>query len=273
MVKWGRVMKSLLFATSVVLGLAAAQPASAADLEMPTKAPVVAPFYNWNGFYIGGNVGAGTSHTDYNSYLSTGALEFTGNYDSSGFFGGGQIGFNYLVTPQWLIGIEADADWSSISGTSYGCTATGCSSGQTSINDFGTVRGRVGYVSGNFLLYGTGGWAWSESGTNRTINCVGATCATGGTGVASPLVGMAASSSGTQGGWAAGAGIEYGILPNLTIRAQFLHLEFDNIGRSFTYAGFPTAFRSTLANTGSETFTFGVNYLLNWAPAPSAFRH
>ena len=271
MIKWGVVMKTLLFATAAVLGLAAAQPANAADLGIPTTAPIVAPFYNWNGFYFGGNVGGGTGHTDYNSYLSSGALDFTGNYDSRGFVGGGQIGFNYKITPQMLIGVEADGDWSSINGTAYGCTVTVCATGNTNLNDFGTVRGRVGYVSNNFLLYGTGGWAWSEAGTNRTINCVGATCAAGGAGTASALVGMVASSSGTEGGWAAGAGIEYGFLPNWTVRAQYLHLEFDNVGRSFAYAGFPTAFRSTVASDGVETFTIGVNYLFNWAP--SVFRY
>ncbi len=36
-------------------------PALAADIapRMPVKAPVIAPAYNWSGFYIGGHVGYG----------------------------------------------------------------------------------------------------------------------------------------------------------------------------------------------------------------------
>src|SRR5689334_1280434 len=47
--------KFLLAIASVVLGTASVQ---AADLAAHyTKAPVMAPVYNWTGFYVGGNVG------------------------------------------------------------------------------------------------------------------------------------------------------------------------------------------------------------------------
>ena len=266
-------MKILILATAAVLGLAGAQPASAADVEMPTKAPIMAPAptFTWSGIYAGGNFGGGWGHTPFDSYLSNGTLDFTGSYDSSGVFGGGQIGINFMVAPEVLFGFEADGDWSNIAGNSPGCTATGCATGHTTVNDFGTARFRAGYVWNNLLLYGTGGWAWSQSGTDRTIKCVGATCAAGGPGIVSPLVGMVASSSGTESGWAAGAGVEWGFLPHWSLRLQYLHLEFDNIGRDFAYPGFPTAFRHTEANTGLDTVSIGVNYLFNWAP-PSAYR-
>jgi len=70
------------------------------------------------------HVGARTRHTDYNSYLSSGAFNTSGNYDSSGFLGGGQVGLNYMITTQVLIGVEADGDWGNINGKSSGCTAT-----------------------------------------------------------------------------------------------------------------------------------------------------
>ena len=78
---------------------------------------------------------------------------------------------------------------------------------------------------------------------------------------------MVASSSGTQGGWAAGGGVEWGFLPHWSLRLQYLHLQFDNIERDFAYPGFPTAFRHTEANTGLDTVSIGVNYLFNWAPS------
>ena len=176
-------------------------------MGMPISAPSAPPVYNWNGFYIGGNFGGGWGHANDISYLGSGVCDFAGSYDLRGVFGGGQIGFNYMVTPKMLIGVEADGDWSNINGSSKGCTTTECSTDNTALNNFGTVRGRIGYAwNNNWLLYGTGGWAWSNSGSDRIVTCSGATC-TVGSGMMSPLVGMVASSSGTQSGWAAGAGV------------------------------------------------------------------
>ena len=57
-------MKKLAFATAAVTILLTGA-ASAADLAASqyTKAPaLIAPIYNWGGFYVGANGGWGTSH-------------------------------------------------------------------------------------------------------------------------------------------------------------------------------------------------------------------
>jgi outer membrane immunogenic protein len=89
-----RFARVLLAATALSVGLTAA--AVAADLRPAYKAPpaVTAPVplaYNWTGFYIGGHAGAGWLDSD------------------TAFIGGGQIGYNWQFTPNWLIGIEGDA--------------------------------------------------------------------------------------------------------------------------------------------------------------------
>ena len=60
-------MKKFWLGTVGVLALGMAAPASAADLAARpyTKAPpppVVAPIYDWSGFYIGANGGWGSAH-------------------------------------------------------------------------------------------------------------------------------------------------------------------------------------------------------------------
>jgi hypothetical protein len=67
---------------------------------------MLASNHNWNGFYIGGNAGIGTSLTSVRS-LST---IFDGdNYvNGTGFTGGGQAGYNYLLWQKYLIGVEGD---------------------------------------------------------------------------------------------------------------------------------------------------------------------
>ena len=55
-------MKKFLLGTVGLLALGMAAPASAADMAVKAApVPYVAPIYNWNGFYIGGNGGWGQS--------------------------------------------------------------------------------------------------------------------------------------------------------------------------------------------------------------------
>ena len=255
---------------TLLAGIAAticAIPAFAADLSKPVyKAPAaITPAYNWSGFYVGAHLGWGWSHTDSDAFDSVGTPSGSSSSTHNGVIGGGQIGYNFMIAPAWLLGVEADISGSDIGGDSTACSATGCATSHRKLNDFGTVRGRLGYAWSNFLVYGTGGYAWSESETDRTIVCVvagGGVCPGGPS--PSALTGMTAHASGSQGGWTAGGGAEWGFLPNWTARLEYLHLQFDNVGRDFSYPGFPTAFRHTNANDGVDIVRAGVNYLFNW---------
>src|ERR1700688_4504634 len=55
----GPTMKKLLAAATAIVALAATSPVWAADLPPPmiAKAPPPPPWYDWTGFYIGGNGG------------------------------------------------------------------------------------------------------------------------------------------------------------------------------------------------------------------------
>ncbi|HEY5126523.1 MAG TPA: outer membrane beta-barrel protein [Bradyrhizobium sp.] len=261
-------MKKIVLAAVAMVGFVGQSFAADLPARMPMKAAPMAPAaYNWNGFYLGANVGYGWDKISTDTFNSAGVFLENTKHDRSGVFGGGQIGYNWQFAPNWLLGIEADAEASDIKGSNAGCSATGCSSSNGKTDDFGTVRGRFGYVANNVLLYGTGGWAWSHSTTDRTVTCVvagGGTCPGGPS--PSPLTGMIASASGSESGWAAGAGIEWGFLPNWTAKVEYLHLQFDNVGRDFSYAGFPTAFRHVNSNSGLDTVRVGVNYLFNTGP-------
>jgi outer membrane immunogenic protein len=78
----------------------------------PPRAPAVylpvVPPYNWSGFYIGGNLGAG--------WNSTGTISDTfgstfGTTTNTSFLGGGQVGVNYEFWGGVVIGAEAMFDW------------------------------------------------------------------------------------------------------------------------------------------------------------------
>ena len=49
-----------------------------------------------------------------------------------------------------------------------------CATGAGKIDDFGTVRGRVGYVFDNLLVFGSGGFAWAHETATVTETCNGA---------------------------------------------------------------------------------------------------
>jgi outer membrane immunogenic protein len=242
--------------------------------DMPLKAPpapVPNPSWSWTGFYIGGNVGGGTANTD-----STGTATdlgvtstFSDTFKLSGAVGGGQIGANYQITNNWVVGIEADVDWANLSNTGSVCTVsagvtTGCASNNNRLDDFGTVRGRLGYAAGNMLFYGTGGWAWAHSSTAATLTCAGAGCPT----ASLPFTGGATSASATPSGWTAGAGIEWAVLRNWTLRFEYLHMQFNGVGETFNSAGTLLGFPFTLtsnstSNTRIDVARVGISYLFH----------
>src|SRR5215217_3991032 len=98
-------MKKTLLAGAALLMLFGGV-ATAAD--MPVKAPMrpaADAAYNWSGFYVGANAGhsAGRAEIDYTTPFVT--LERTSR--SSGFIGGGQIGYNWQ-NGAWVYGVEVD---------------------------------------------------------------------------------------------------------------------------------------------------------------------
>ena len=109
-------MKRLVLA--VVLSVGAGSAALAADLPPPmappprapaTYVPAPVPFYNWSGFYIGGNVGAAfSSSSTFSDPVPPSVFNST---TSNQFLGGGQVGVNWEFGPGVVIGAEADFDW------------------------------------------------------------------------------------------------------------------------------------------------------------------
>src|SRR6476620_10895270 len=102
-----------------VSALPCTQVASAADIPAKAPPPVRTPLppYNWTGFYLGGNVGAAWSTTDWTSFNGA-TLEPT-RPNGASWLAGGQIGYLYQFNPNLVIGIEA-----SLSGTNLKETST-----------------------------------------------------------------------------------------------------------------------------------------------------
>ena len=100
-------MKMFLLASVGLIALGMATPASAADMAVkaPPPPPMVAPIYNWGGFYIGGNGGWGESHNCWDFVPVAGLVIPGGCSDRSGGLVGGQLGYRWQ-TGQFVFGLE-----------------------------------------------------------------------------------------------------------------------------------------------------------------------
>jgi outer membrane immunogenic protein len=242
-----------------------------------TKAPAALAAQNWSGFYIGGNVGEVQGHStgtsDFLDGLQVGNNTFFSNPQRDSFsnmrvIGGLQGGYNWQFDPRWVVGVEADWDWTH-SHYSF-CRQTSVFSAACTDNNLGfenisgttdwlaTARARLGVTAGNFLLYGTGGPAWGRVDTTLTQNCLLGGCAT------SPKQ-LFASSTGstTRSGWAAGLGAEAALDANWSVRAEWLHIDLGTVSSALTTPTGFTGFSETTLWSHTERydqFRVGVNY-------------
>ena len=94
--------------------------ASAADLRrpMPVKAPAPAPVavYNWTGCYVGAGGGYGMFNQE-SQYIDNGTVFGLSNDNGGrGWFGTVQVGCDYQIGSNIVIGAFGDYDWSGIKG-------------------------------------------------------------------------------------------------------------------------------------------------------------
>jgi len=210
-------MKKVLTATIGLLAVSA-MPAMAADL--PVKARPMVPVvtaYNWTGCYIGGNVGGKWARTegswDVGPTATAGPLGAAGRVlipgdSATTLIAGGQIGCNYQpVGSNWVFGVEGDVDWQRWSRTNV---LTGAPVFPFIANDGfewrsrweGSARGRIGYAWDRWMIYATGGAAFTDLQVTSNFIATGVFPAAFGT------------SSATIWGPTVGAGFEYAFYQN-----------------------------------------------------------
>jgi outer membrane immunogenic protein len=164
-------MKRILLSTISLGVLGLVSPALGADLPPYSKAPALAaPVSDWSGFYIGGFGGGGWGN--HNVSNSTGNAtpfaDYTANYPSQGFLGGGEAGYN-LQSGNVVVGIEATGFWSNISGSDANAVSQGLLNianipaiDEDKVQWGGTLRARGGVTVDRLMLFFTGGWAFGD---------------------------------------------------------------------------------------------------------------
>jgi high affinity Mn2+ porin len=229
-------MRGLLLTWLALIALAGSGKAADLSASMPTKAPSnTAPVaYDWTGFYAGAHLGYGWGTSNFASPPGfAGSLDLFQPFDAfkgtGSYFGGLQAGYSYMQPNRLVFGAEADASFPSfqnssgisIGGSSILSSPGGLESYSEVVRSFGTVRGRVGYAPGHWLLYATGGFAWTYNQATLTQLATGTTDM--------PFLWRL--------GWAAGAGIEVPVMPHWTARLEYLFTDYGNSSILFGNAG------------------------------------
>jgi outer membrane immunogenic protein len=177
-----------------LLATTAFSAAHAADLPRrgPAAAPVFAsaPIFTWTGFYVGLNAGAG-----WGEFTKAG----NGIDPKAGFVGGLQVGYNQQFG-QFVAGLEADYNFADLKGRNAAFT-------RGELNSFGTIRGRLGVAFDRALVYATGGYALGNAEVKLA------------NGIKDDKM---------HSGYTLGGGLEYAFTPNISMKAEYLWLKFED---------------------------------------------
>ena len=193
---------ALSIAVTAAFSVGAGPIALAAD--MPLKAPR-APMlqYSWSGFYVGANGGYGTASSNWIDD-PLGSTDLRGHRQRR--IASGQIG--------QLIQDRGGRPQTDLIGQSEGHhTDPALHSLNTNVTALGTITGRLGVAYWDrVLLYAKGGLGFGKFKYDDFVTAGGA---------------LNGTSNSSRWGWTLGAGIEYGVAQNWSVKLEYDYLGFN----------------------------------------------
>lgn len=217
-------MKRLALAgMALTAATAASAPVLAADLPQspaPAYEAVPAPqqTIDWSGIYVGGNLGWNFGHFD---NQTRGASLSTRD---NGVGGGLYTGYNFQVSPNVVVGAEADFSLTDLQETRNNGGINLESKSDWNSN----IRARVGYSFDRYLVYGAGGLAIADL----------------------EVSGNGDSDSKTALGWTLGAGGEAAITNNVSARLDYVYQDFGSQDFNLNGTGVSSEFSNSQIRMG-----------------------
>lgn len=254
--------------------------------ETVTPAPVV-EVCDWTGFYVGAALGAGWNSYDLSGYdvivdqpaMIFNPVTFTipGHDfgDDANFIGGGQLGYNRQFG-HFVIGVEGDFQSNNDEHTRtfvpptvnqssfiFGSTTDLISVRRVETNWLGSARGRVGFAAGCFLIYGTGGAAFTSIDA-RAYDTATSTFFIGNTTFGTDFDANNARDHDRRVGWTAGGGVEWMARRWLSVGVEYRHADFGSDKHHFesNTAGAVRPGDMDIALENDQV-TFRINWLLH----------
>jgi outer membrane immunogenic protein len=178
----------------------------------------------------------------------------TGN--TKGVIGGGQVGCNNQVAPNWVIGIEGDGEAADIKGdvtqsvsftdprTGGPNTVTGTAHAQT--DWIASVTGRLGWTWDRVMVYAKGGAAWAGDKYSADL----------------PAFNEHIATSVTRPGWTVGGGIEWAFWQSWSAKVEYDYYDFStrSLALPGTIFGIPEIVPGINVKETISTVKFGINY-------------
>ncbi len=261
-------------AAASLLSLGLMGGARAADMAMAVKAPVSVSGCAWCGFYVGDNVGYGFGRNSENSVLTAPVPPFVGadvaavsaagspRTQSNGITAGAQAGYNWQAGAA-VYGVEADINAFALRGNTSGnfvfpSTLPGGAVGPppvtfpvaTSVSTdwLMTARGRLGWANNDWMVYGTGGLAVGNVKVNQVV------------GLVAPNT-VSSTVSSTRAGWTVGAGFEYMMTRNWSVKGEYLYVDLGTASTTGVVAPVVAGLTyTTSAHVTANIARVGVNY-------------
>jgi opacity protein-like surface antigen len=270
-------VKKLLWASVAVLVWCDAGLAQAPDARRPDT---ISPAYDWSGFYVGATAGAAwgqytprtsTVRGGYFGSLGAPAVTAAGmqTINSTGFIAGLEGGFNWQIG-NLLLGLEAGLEAVDLDGSvSSGAIRYPTHSPKYAVTSYGsidwlfTARPRLGWVMpNNWLLYATGGLAVTQLHSDFSF-------------VDSNGVLESGRVDALKAGYAVGGGVEAPLTDRLSVKAEYLFVDFGNTAGSVTannLAPFhPHQTFTHSAGLRADILRAGFNYRFVGVDAPSNY--
>jgi outer membrane immunogenic protein len=256
---WSVAMRRLLLVAVMLGAVTGAQAADMPDFLRGSQSDGPPPTVNWRGFYVGGQVGYGSSDENFNgstanmtqALLANTLIEASMGVSqwnlglgkdsarSSGY--GAFTGYNW----QWddvVLGLEASYLHGSFGGSASGSEArsagpladglfhnvTATSTSAISISDMATFRGRAAYAYGSFLPYVFGGVALGNANINSSVSVTDyvSTTFNGPLTEVQPLFADNALHNHLVYGYTAVLGIDINLIGGLFMRAEWEYIRF-----------------------------------------------
>ena len=234
----------LIAAAAASLAALAAAPAAMAQDESP-----------WTGFYVGATLGADWGNTS--PHVSATAANGSSipqsdidtlnalsiNHENNTGFTGGIVGGYNHQSGHLLLGLETDFGLLDISQARSATfqsmqlinpPVTFTLAQKTNTDWLWTVRPRIGYAAGRWLIYGTGGLAMTDAKLTTSYSDT-----------RTPANLLTMSSSKTKTGWTAGVGAAYALAANWSIKGEWLYNDFGSISTTAASSASFASFTST----------------------------
>lgn len=198
-------------------------PVLAADLPQapaPAYEAVPAPqqSIDWTGIYLGGNLGWAFGNFA-NQSGGTGL-----GTSANGVAGGLYAGYNYQVTPNVVVGAEADFSLTDLEDSRRNGGLNVRSKSDWNSN----IRARVGYSFDRYMVYGAGGLALADL----------------------EVSGAGDKDSKTALGWTLGAGGEAALTNNVSARLEYVYQDFGSQDFNLNGTGLSSEFSNSQVRMG-----------------------